>query len=255
MTVSFPARSIALSLAAVAFLGLAACAPVTPPPVQASPGSGAQTESKDEAPEEATKGGARGAPIAGEAPPPVSEKPYDLVVSFRSVGQGTDHAARARLDALFDATPALSRAHGRWGREGEVDECADLDRLSPADRTAFVSRVRAAMDGAKNVEIGEHRACQHDFGVAEKRFELVVEFFSPGNGTDAKAEAALETIAAAWPKVRRASYPWGKEGEHNECFDFEGNQAARDDFVRGIKTSVSGSTRVRVHSDARCSVR
>lgn len=235
-------------------IAMAACAPAAAPanaqanePVVAEeapppPGQAAA------APKEERKG-------EGEAPPPVASKPYDLVVSFRSQGQGIDHDARSRLDAIFDATPSLGRAHGRWGREGEVDECADVERLGPGDRAALVAKVRAAMQSAKNVDVLEHHVCKHDFDVAEKRFELVVVFFSPGNGTDARAEQALDQVVKAWPKVKRASYPWGKEGEHNECFDFGADQAARDDFLHHIKTDVAGSSRVRIYSDARCSVR
>lgn len=252
-----PPRGIALLLPLVIAVG--ACAPAaapanaqgnvqgsgpvvvaeeSPPPAQAVAAA---------APKDERKGG-------GEAPPPVASKPYDLVVSFRSQGQGIDRDARTRLDAIFDATPNLGRAHGRWGREGEVDECADVDRLAPADRAALVAKVRAAMQPAKNVDVLEHHECKHDFDVAEKRFELVVVFFSPGNGTDARAEQALDQVVKAWPAVKRASFPWGKEGEHNECFDFGADQAARDDFLHHVKTDIASSSRVRIYSDARCSV-
>lgn len=245
------------ALAVIAVLPALACAPAKAP---ATKSAEERLQARDEREEGIGGEGAKGSagtkpPPAGEAPPPVAGKDYDLVVSFRSVGQGVDRDARARLDAIYDATPALARAHGRWGREGEVDECADLDRMSVADRAAFVARVKSEMKSGKNVDVLEHHACQHDFGVAETRYELVVEFFSPGNGTDGKAEQALDQIAASWPKVQRASYPWGKEGEHNECFNFGTAQDARDDFLHRIKTTVASSTRVRIHQDARCGVR
>ena len=134
-------------------IAMAACAPAAAPanaqanePVVAEeapppPGQAAA------APKEERKG-------EGEAPPPVASKPYDLVVSFRSQGQGIDHDARSRLDAIFDATPSLGRAHGRWGREGEVDEGADVERPGPCDRAAPAARVRAARQWAQDV------ACQ-----------------------------------------------------------------------------------------------
>ena len=63
-----------------------------------------------------------------------------------------------------------------------------------------------------------------------------------------------EQVVKAWPGVKRASFPWGKEGEHNECFDFGADQAARDDFLHHVKTDIASSSRVRIYSDARCSV-
>lgn len=254
-----PRSPFALPLfALVAGLTALACSPARAPVAKASGSASAEDELalRDEREGEGAKGnGTRGAP-RGEAPPPVAGKTYDLVVKFRSVGQGTDRDARSRLDAIFDGIPDLGRAHGRWGREGEVDECADLDRLAPGDRTALLAKVRAAMQSGKNVDVLEHHACEHDFSVAEERFDLVVVFFSPGDGTDAKAEAALDAIAASWPKVRHASYAWGKEGEHNECFAFGNAQDAKDDFLHRIRTGgVAASSKVRIAQDARCSTR
>ncbi len=239
-----------------------ACAPAKAPGAgRTASGGAADEELATHEQSEQDRGGAKqtgtkGGIARGEAAPPVAGKEYDLVVKFRSAGQGTDRDARTRLDAIFDGTPELGRAHGRWGREGEVDECADLDRLTPADRAALVAKVKSSMQTGRNVDVLEHHACEHDFGVAQERFELVVVFFSPGDGTDAKAEAALDKIVAAWPKVPHASFAWGKEGEHNECFSFGTAQDARDDFLHRIKTEgIASSNRVRIEHDARCSLR
>lgn len=260
MPLSAPSSPRALLIGFAAALAIA-CAPAKAPGAGPGEQRAADEQLASRTENEQDRGGAKqtgtkgGAP-RGEAAPPVAGKEYDLVVKFRSAGQGTDRDARARLDAMFDAIPDLGRAHGRWGREGEVDECADLDRVPAAERAALVARVKESMKSGRNVDVLEHHACEHDFGVAQERFELVVVFFSPGDGTDAKAEAALDKIAASWPKVAHASYAWGKEGEHNECFSFGSAQDARDDFLRRIKTEgVAASNRVRIEHDARCSLR
>ncbi|MDF2694939.1 MAG: hypothetical protein K0S65_3322 [Labilithrix sp.] len=53
-----------------------------------------------------------------------------------------------------------------------------------------------------------------------KKNILVVSFISPGDGTDRAAyerlEASLKTVANLPPFV---SHRWGREGEHDECFD------------------------------------
>lgn len=84
-----------------------------------------------------------------------------LVVSFISIGSGTDRAAYDRLQAMLKtlASPPPFVSH-RWGREGEHDECFDLSALSVADRRAFIARVTAAIQSSDRVTITENGTCQ-----------------------------------------------------------------------------------------------
>jgi hypothetical protein len=131
----------------------AACKPApTPSEPEPTPGS------DDAAPVDPTEGGTPTDPPIPGAP---EDHPYDFVVSFISPGDGTDHEAESRLEAIVAATKGLEHARGTWGREGEHDECFMLGGLSAADRDAFVARVRAEVGNSKKVNISEGAACQH----------------------------------------------------------------------------------------------
>jgi hypothetical protein len=99
------------------------------------------------------------APEAAVPEPKVVEK-YALVVSFISPGNGTDRDAYDKLMALVKKqTKHLAVVTGRWGKEGEHDECFQLSELSDAEKTAFVDAVRKEMGSSKRVNIGENAAC------------------------------------------------------------------------------------------------
>lgn len=233
------------------FTALAACG--APAQLEAAPTTVGAPSTEEQAKRDGRE--SKGGFSVGEAPPPVAGKPYDLVVTFESRGEGTDVAARGRLEEVLVAAQNASRAHGRWGDQGEFDECVDAERLTPSERTDLVQRARAAVKDGHHVTVAEHAPCRHDFTVAEQSFELVVVFFSKGQGVDHRAERDLDKIEDGWRKpgaIRHASHAWGREGEHNECYDFGSNQAARDDFLHGIRMSVAGSDRVRVYQNARC---
>src|SRR5205085_973387 len=54
-----------------------------------------------------------------------------------------------------------------------------------------------------------------------KLYALVVSFTSPGNGTDGAAFERLRGVIAdvGAARVGHVHGTWGKEGEHDECFD------------------------------------
>lgn len=133
---------------------IAACKPV--PATQAEPEP--TPASDDGTPVDPSDGGTPTEPVE---PGPPEDHPYDLVVSFTSPGDGTDHEAEKQLEAIVAATKGLEHARGRWGREGEHDECFMLGGLSAADRDAFVGRVRTEVGASKKVNISEAAACQH----------------------------------------------------------------------------------------------
>lgn len=106
-------------------------------------------------------------PVEGEPTPAPTEpvaveagRNYDLVVSFISPGDGTDHAAAERLEAAIAGVAGVVHARGHWGREGEHDECFVLGALSAEDRAAFIAKAKAAVADSKKVNVSENAVCQ-----------------------------------------------------------------------------------------------
>jgi hypothetical protein len=87
---------------------------------------------------------------------------YSLVISFGSPGDGTDRAAFDRLEAAVKTLPQVPRARGRWGKEGEHDECFDLTALTSAERKTFVDRARGAIAPSTKTDAHENAACNDD---------------------------------------------------------------------------------------------
>lgn len=87
-----------------------------------------------------------------------------------------------------------------------------------------------------------------------KKDILVVSFISPGDGTDHAAydrlKATLKSLSKVPPFVSRS---WGKEGEHDECFDLSGLSAPeRQAFLARVKEAVRSSKKVNITENGTC---
>ena len=87
---------------------------------------------------------------------------YRVVVSFISIGEGTDANARPMLDKyvqqFMDGTSKriVNDAHA-WGREGESDICFTLDNLTPEEQVRFVNGLKEVFKGRELVHIIENK--------------------------------------------------------------------------------------------------
>lgn len=95
--------------------------------------------------------------------PPAHGRRYAVVVSFISPGNGTDGAAYERLLGIVRDVGAGKTGHvsGRWGKEGEHDECFDLASLSRQEKKTFLERVRLAVAGPRT-QIKENDVCRNE---------------------------------------------------------------------------------------------
>ena len=85
-----------------------------------------------------------------------------MLVSFISIGAGTDYKTREKYDAYIEKMakkPAFDKA--AWGREGEVDYCFPLTDLSPQEVAEFVSATKEMMKDNSLVIISENVPCTH----------------------------------------------------------------------------------------------
>ncbi len=106
--------------------------------------------------------------VVVSSPSPVNDDPKKslpdtirLVVSFISIGEGTDQTAGEKLRVAIDEFAAKNgiRPAGiaiPWGREGEVDNCFLLNELKPAQQVEFVAAIRKAFEGSKLVQVIEN---------------------------------------------------------------------------------------------------
>lgn len=86
-----------------------------------------------------------------------------------------------------------------------------------------------------------------------RSYDLVVSFFSPGDGTDAAASQRLDEAVVGVAGVVRATGHWGREGEHDECFILTGlSEADRAAFIAKAKAAVADSKKVNVSEQAVC---
>lgn len=84
-------------------------------------------------------------------------------------------------------------------------------------------------------------------------YDLVVSFFSPGDGTDTAAAERLQNVVEETPKLGHVRGQWGREGEHDECFTLnELASGERKVFVDRVNAAVAGSAKVEVRVHAEC---
>jgi hypothetical protein len=113
-------------------------------------------------------------PVAKEAasPPPVTvtnddgtpvvDEIYRVIVSFISIGEGTDSRAREQLDAFITDWKGrkqmeLEIVEIPWGREGEVDFCFPLKELSPEEQAIFVEEIKTVFLENNLIQIAENQ--------------------------------------------------------------------------------------------------
>lgn len=98
------------------------------------------------------------------------ENSYRLMISFISIGEGTDREAKQIFDAaLSDWEKNKMKAGGGnieyetipWGREGEVDFCFTLKEMNTNDQVQFIKIIREKFTGHSLVQFAENEPCRH----------------------------------------------------------------------------------------------
>lgn len=107
-------------------------------------------------------------PANGEREPQTDPKEtvYRLIISFISIGEGTDGDARQLMDNLLGIWAEHNQVTLKydsfpWGREGEVDYCFRLNELNTELQDAFVSEMREVMKDRNLIQITENQKCMH----------------------------------------------------------------------------------------------
>ena len=91
---------------------------------------------------------------------------YCFIVSFFSIGQGTDYAVQQKFEeyiASFEKEKniQLAKETAPWGREGEIDFCFKLSELSPEEQLKFISDIKGLLGVSKLVYTKENAPCRN----------------------------------------------------------------------------------------------
>lgn len=128
-------------------------------------------------------------PVKPSSPPPASTSPstinsvaaheevimpdgekqqnmYRFIISFISIGEGTDRNGRETFDAVMTSWEKKKGAPVAyesvpWGREGEVDFCFNFKELSGQEQENFVNDMKSAFKDRPLVQLFENQPCAH----------------------------------------------------------------------------------------------
>lgn len=103
------------------------------------------------------------------APPdmkPSADSTCRLIISFISIGEGTDPKAKETLDSSVKNWEERFNTKFQiesipWGREGEVDFCFNLDAIQESEREIFVDEIKSVFEGNKLVQISENQRSRY----------------------------------------------------------------------------------------------
>jgi hypothetical protein len=85
---------------------------------------------------------------------------FPLVVSFYSMGQGTDLKVKEEFEKFLNSYPKkISYEPIHWGREGETDYCLKLSELSSSEQETFIKKAKEILKKSSLVYVNEQAKC------------------------------------------------------------------------------------------------
>ncbi len=93
------------------------------------------------------------------------ETNYRLIVSFISIGSGTDKKAKQQYDQFISQYEQkykikLNYEITSWGREGEVDYCFKLIELKEKQQELFITETKEILKSSSLVRFKENTTCR-----------------------------------------------------------------------------------------------
>jgi len=89
---------------------------------------------------------------------------YPFVVTFFSIGQGTDRTIHPEFKEFYStyvASNMITVDQARWGREGEVDYCINFVKMDKAQQKEFLTKAKTILARSQLVNVKENVACPH----------------------------------------------------------------------------------------------
>lgn len=167
-----------------------------------------------------------------------AEEKFRLVVSFYSIGEGIDGQTHEKfVNFVKGHYKKVSFESIHWGKEGEIDYCLSLKELSAEEQEEFVQRTKDIV--GSRVHVMGNKNCTNK--PEDKKYRLVVSFYSIGEGIDLSAHEKFETLLKNHsPKIKYEAVRWGREGEVDYCMNLaELSAEQQKDFVESVKRVVT----------------
>jgi hypothetical protein len=94
------------------------------------------------------------------------DTPYRFIVSFISIGEGTDRNGKEILDSVLNEWKAsmkkdITYETIHWGREGETDFCFQLPELNETQQQQFIKEIKEKFKGHDLIQFTENEPCLH----------------------------------------------------------------------------------------------
>lgn len=91
---------------------------------------------------------------------------YSLVVSFYSIGEGIDFIVYQEFELLIrqfeeDQKEKFIFQRYPWGREGEIDFCIRLEKMSEEKQKSFIAEAGKITSRTKLVHVNHNAECRH----------------------------------------------------------------------------------------------
>ena len=85
-----------------------------------------------------------------------------LLVSFYSPGNGIDHKMKAKYETFLRAYGKdIAIGETRWGKEGEIDMCITLGKMSKKEEADFVNKSKELLSTSSRVRVSENESTRH----------------------------------------------------------------------------------------------
>jgi hypothetical protein len=88
---------------------------------------------------------------------------FRFIVSFYSPGNGVDHKMKQKyVEFITKNYPNIIIEKTKWGKEGEIDFCFQLNELEENRKQQFVKESKELLSSSSRVHIYENAPCKHD---------------------------------------------------------------------------------------------
>jgi hypothetical protein len=96
----------------------------------------------------------------------VNDSIYRVIVSFISLGEGTDARMKESFDSYIaqfekDSNKKIIVDKYGWGREGEQDVCLKLKTFASAEQDKFVEGAKKLFGTSDRIIVIENAVCKH----------------------------------------------------------------------------------------------